>query len=323
MTPALIKSLSSFAGVVLSANFLGLIHTHLYRSEANLDSREYDLNGEFWKRHRKIDTLLSYTSISLPDHLRLPNGIRDPKTVFLNLTIPTSTIRLHQAAVFKAEDNRLPHRVLEQSRSRCIVAALRIADIMRMTSDMDMAGVSTASIYSSVLADGVQMNPFIAFCLFVAARVFVQYLKKAPGHQEILGHLDFLLTVLRALQSKIALTELFSIQLNLDIEASGLDARLRELAGLNTAINGTTDDSGLFSDMSGLTKRSSTAGDKDISPNTPYRPPQMQDEEHTATEGTTRGASLPPIAGAHNSFTAFSPPTDHMFGASGSSLGSS
>ncbi len=145
MTPALIKSLSSFAGVVLITHFFGLNHTHLHRPEP--DPREYALNGEFWKRHRRMDTLLSQTSISLPDHLRLPNGIRDPNTVFLNLAIPTSTIRLHQAAIFKAEENHLPKRVVEQSRTRCIIAAQRIADIVRMTSDMDMAGVSEASIY--------------------------------------------------------------------------------------------------------------------------------------------------------------------------------
>lgn len=142
MMPAFIKSLSSFTGVILTAHLFGLIHTHLYRPTLDLDFREYDLNGTFWKGHRNIDTLLSYTSISLPDHLRLPGGIRDPKTVFLNLTLPTSTIRLHQAAIFKAEEHHLPKRVLEQSRSRCMVAALSIADIMRMTSDMDMSGVS-------------------------------------------------------------------------------------------------------------------------------------------------------------------------------------
>lgn len=142
MTPAFVKSLSSYAGVIFTAHFFGLIHTHLYRPKPDLDLREHDLNGKFWKGHQKIDTLLSYTSISLPDHLRLPSGIRDPKTVFLNLSIPTSTIRLHQAAIFKAEEHLLPKRIVEQCRSRCMVAALRIADIMRMTSDMDMAGVS-------------------------------------------------------------------------------------------------------------------------------------------------------------------------------------
>jgi len=146
------------------------------------------------------------------------------------------------------------------------------------------------------------MNPFIAFCLYVAARVFVQYLKKAPGHQENFGHLDFLLTALRALQRKIALTELFSIQLTLDIEASGLDTILFPPDYSSTFMHG------------------------NVSSNPSYRPPQMQNEDPTTTQATTRLASMPPIAGAHNSFTAFSPPTDHMFAdstsGSGSGLGS-
>lgn len=172
------------------------------------------------------------------------------------------------------------------------------------------------------------MNPFIAFCLFVAARVFVQYLKKIPGHQEILGHLGFLLTALRALQRKIALTELFSIQLNLDIEGSGLDAILRASTGLDTAINGNINGSGRSTDMPGQTKRSSrltpqsTASYDHISPDSSYLSAQLEDEGLAETQATKRGASMPPIAGAHNAFTAFSPPTDHMFAAPGSSPGS-
>lgn len=194
------------------------------------------------------------------------------------------------------------------------------------------------------------MNPFIAFCLYVAARVFVQYLKKAPGHQENFGHLDFLLTALRALQRKIALTELFSIQLTLDIEASGLDTILfppdysstfmdgnvcssadfadTAPTGFNSAINSDFNASGLFTAMSGQANHSSrltsqsTASYNPISSNPSYRPPQMQNEDPTTTQATTRLASMPPIAGAHNSFTAFSPPTDHMFADSTSGSGS-
>jgi len=147
MTSVQIASLSSFAGVVLTAHFFGLIHIHLHRPEPDLDLRVNELNGEFWKRHQRIDTLLTYTSISLPDHLRLPSGMEDPKTVFLNFAIPTSTISLHQAAIFKGEEQHIPKRLLEQSRARCMIAARRIADIMRMTSDMDMAGVSEVSSY--------------------------------------------------------------------------------------------------------------------------------------------------------------------------------
>ncbi len=67
------------------------------------------------------------------------------------------------------------------------------------------------------------MNPFMAFCLYVAARVFIQFLKKIPNNFEIRASLDLLLTAMRVLQRKNPLTESFLIQLYLDIEGSGLD----------------------------------------------------------------------------------------------------
>ena len=70
------------------------------------------------------------------------------------------------------------------------------------------------------------MNPFMAFCLYVAARVFVQYLKKSPDDQEVRASLEFLLTAMSALKRKNPLTESFMVQLNLDIEGSGLDILL-------------------------------------------------------------------------------------------------
>ena len=63
----------------------------------------------------------------------------------------------------------------------------------------------------------------MAFCLYVAARVFVQSLKRKPEDQEIYSHLNLLLAAMRTLQRKNHLTESFLVQLNLDIESSGLD----------------------------------------------------------------------------------------------------
>lgn len=67
------------------------------------------------------------------------------------------------------------------------------------------------------------MNPFLAFCLYVAARVFIQFLKKMPNNTEIRASLDLLLTAMRVLQRKNPLTESFLVQLNLDIEGSDPD----------------------------------------------------------------------------------------------------
>ena len=63
----------------------------------------------------------------------------------------------------------------------------------------------------------------MAFCLYVAARVFVQYLKKMPDDHEVRQSLEFLLAAMRAIQRKNPLSESFLVQLNMDIEGSGLD----------------------------------------------------------------------------------------------------
>lgn len=66
------------------------------------------------------------------------------------------------------------------------------------------------------------MNPFISFCVYVAARVFVQYLKNRPGDGQMNGHLQFLLQAMQALKKRNPLTESFLVQLDLDLEGTGL-----------------------------------------------------------------------------------------------------
>ena len=66
------------------------------------------------------------------------------------------------------------------------------------------------------------MNPFIAFCLYVAARVFVQYLKSHKSDVAVMASLQFLLSAMQALKAKNPLTESFLVQLDVDLEGSGL-----------------------------------------------------------------------------------------------------
>lgn len=135
-----ISTLSPFGSVVLLASLLGRNLTHLHRPDAH--DNDHDLNGEFWKRHRAYDNILLNIALSLPSHLRLPAGIGDPNVVFCNLAIHTATICLHQAAVFKAEKNKLPNQIVTESKRRCIVAADQISSIMKIISHMDLSGVS-------------------------------------------------------------------------------------------------------------------------------------------------------------------------------------
>ncbi|PQE11195.1 fungal specific transcription factor protein [Rutstroemia sp. NJR-2017a BVV2] len=214
MSPSGASKLSSFAGVVLMACLFGRNLIHLHRPDD--DDRDNDLNGAFWKRHRQMDNILLNTSLSLPFHLRLPHGIANSNIVFANMNIHSSTICLHQAAIYKAEQNRLPSSISAESKIRAITAANEIASIMRMISHMDLSS----------------MNPFICFCLYVAARVFVQYLKSRPKDSQTADSLRFLLSAMNALKKKNPLTESFLVQLDVDLEALGMrDEKYKEVFG--------------------------------------------------------------------------------------------
>ena len=133
--------LSSFAGVVLMACLFGRNLTHLHRPGP--DDRDDDLDGEFWKRHRNMDSILLNTALALPDALRLPSGLNDANIIWMNMNIHTSTICLHQAAIFKADRNRMPSRISAESKIRCITAAAEIASTMRQICHLDLSAVSS------------------------------------------------------------------------------------------------------------------------------------------------------------------------------------
>lgn len=71
------------------------------------------------------------------------------------------------------------------------------------------------------------MNPFISFCLYVSARVFVQYLKSRPDDSQATDSLRFLLSAMNALKRRNPLTESFLVQLDVDLESLG--ARIPKL----------------------------------------------------------------------------------------------
>lgn len=139
MSPSGASKLSSFGGVVLMACLFGRNLIHLHRPDS--DDRDHDLNGEFWKRHRNMDNILLNTALSMPSHLKLPCGLSNPNIVFTNMNIHTSTICLHQAAIYKADKNHLPASISAESKVRCINAANEIATVMRMISHMDLSSV--------------------------------------------------------------------------------------------------------------------------------------------------------------------------------------
>ncbi|KAL1901740.1 hypothetical protein Cpir12675_000248 [Ceratocystis pirilliformis] len=200
LTPAGASKLSAFASVVLSSAMFGRNLIHLHRPDP--EDRDHDLNGEFWKRHHQLDGIILNTLMSLPANLKLPEGLMMPNVVFVHMSMHTSTICLHQAAIFKADSYHLPANVSMESKIRCITAANEITYIMRMVAHLDLSS----------------MNSFVAFCLYVAARVFVQYLKSQPEDTQVADSLRFLLGSMTALTRLNPLTESFLVQLDVDLD---------------------------------------------------------------------------------------------------------
>ena len=66
------------------------------------------------------------------------------------------------------------------------------------------------------------MNPFLSFCLYVAARVFTHAHKRIPHDETIRTNLEFLLNTMQAHRRKNNLTESFLVQLVVELEAAGL-----------------------------------------------------------------------------------------------------
>ncbi|KAJ5380272.1 uncharacterized protein N7496_002700 [Penicillium cataractarum] len=262
-----VSTLAPFACVCVLANLFGRNLVHIHRPQP-LDN-DHDLNGEFWKRHRSHDNILLHIALSLPEHLRLPSGMDDVNVIFANMSIHTSTICLHQAAIFKAEKNKMPNQIITESKRRCLVAANQISSIMKMVSHMDLSS----------------LNPFMSFCLYISARVFVQYLKSRPDDSTVYSSLQFVVSALNAMKSKNPLTESFLVQLDVDLEGTGIRAMDNSKAGsglshvakaLQSYCAENTDCTPLYtvrqSQGNGIPTESPQDGSKSRTPSRPFAP---------------------------------------------------
>ncbi len=77
----------------------------------------------------------------------------------------------------------------------------------------------------------------MAFCLYVAARVFIHVLKKSPGEAEIRSSLEFLLAAMQQFRKVNPLSESFLIQLGLDLQGSGMDFLLQNPSHSSTSMS--------------------------------------------------------------------------------------
>ncbi|KAE9367686.1 hypothetical protein N431DRAFT_444787 [Stipitochalara longipes BDJ] len=211
LTPEGAAGISSFGGVIISATLFGNNYQHLRKKGP--DEHPEDLaNGEFWRRHRKMDNVLSNTFMFLPDHLRLPQNIRDMNVVFLHMNIHAACICLHQAAILTAKKHGIDPNFIEQSRNRNIMAAEEITNIMRLISHMDASSMSS----------------WMGFCLYVAGGIFIQDLKSERPRSRSSTDLEFLVLAMRAIGTKHSITNHFTAQLELDMNAAGVSDTITE-----------------------------------------------------------------------------------------------
>ena len=77
-----------------------------------------------------------------------------------------------------------------------------------------------------------QMNPFISFCLYVAARIFIHAYRQSPEDRSILTSLEFLLNAMQAIKKKHPLTESFLVQIMVDLEGTGVSSAYKPSGGL-------------------------------------------------------------------------------------------
>lgn len=227
MTPLSAVGLSPFSGVVVVASLFRRTLLHSYRS--NTDDRDDDLNGDFWKSHRIMDSILLNTLLHLPSHLRLPLLSPSSNIIFLNMSLHAATICLHQVAVFKAEKYGLASTIGTESRMRCVAAAGEIAQIMKSVAHLDLSTVSVSCFMRLMTTNTLQMNPFVPFCLYVAAQVLLQYITIQPKDDNAKSSLQFLLSAMTVIKSTNPLAASFLVQLDVDLEGSGVEAPAKQV----------------------------------------------------------------------------------------------
>lgn len=81
------------------------------------------------------------------------------------------------------------------------------------------------------------MNPFLAFCLYVAARVFIHVLKKSPNEGQIRSSLEFVVVAMQQFKKINPLSDSFLIQLSLDLEGTGMDFLLQNVSHSSAALH--------------------------------------------------------------------------------------
>ncbi|TDZ87542.1 Citrinin biosynthesis transcriptional activator ctnR [Colletotrichum sidae] len=264
-------SYSTFAGAVVICYVFNLLLKHVHQERPN-DRPEDVEYGEFWRRHRDIDNMLSSAFLFLPERFRLPQSMREPTAVHTNLNLHASIICLHHAAVDRIEKHKLPEQLRAVSHLRLRTAAEEVVNIVKMTSHMN-------SGYRS---------PLVALSLYSAASVYVYNAKCDPQHgisMADLQNLKFIIQAMEGIGRKHLITQAFLQQIYMDIDRNGLSGVI-DVPNLNNYKN----TFGWTCSNIPLLARSSISKHTEIQPPLPGRLP-LGNPKGTAYEASNSGCN--------------------------------
>ncbi|TGJ88337.1 hypothetical protein E0Z10_g405 [Xylaria hypoxylon] len=195
-------SYSSFAANVVVCHLFNLILKHAHRPAENDNPENYEY-GEYWKRHRDIDNILSSAFMFLPEPFRLPENY------------PLERI----------ETYNLPEFAKRISQDRLGAAAQEIVNIMKLTSHLNSGS----------------RTPLGALSLFCATSVFIYFCKETYTPTNV-DSLDFILSAMEAIGRTHSLTRSFLRQALLDIEQNGVQniIQLPRVARLSRHLDNST-----------------------------------------------------------------------------------
>lgn len=197
------RLLSSFSGFLLAVTLLGRTSLHIHRIHGSDNPGDLK-RGEFWRRHREIDTTISATLANLPEYLKLPQALRDQNAVLFHMCLHSAAICLHQASVVTALEYRLEASHKTRSLERCITAADEITTIMKMISHFDASHI----------------NPWAIFCLYLAGHVYCNDMKFGhPPKPNALSNVDFLLLAMKVVGKNQLIIQPFTSQLESSVKA--------------------------------------------------------------------------------------------------------
>ncbi|TEY35505.1 hypothetical protein BOTCAL_0586g00040 [Botryotinia calthae] len=191
-SPRGLGQISSFYTLLLATKLYGHNHEHLNINTPKECVGNFE-NGEFWKRHRRLDNALLKTFFYLPDSLRLPHGIDDMNTAFVHMSIHTSSINLHQGAIAAPTKHGINSDIIRHSQVRTRTAAQEIINIMHQIDNVDVA----------------LLNSWTGLCLYVAASVLIKDQQSEETFRQGLGYLNYLLPAMQRIGQRYKITEHF------------------------------------------------------------------------------------------------------------------